>query len=50
MYRPAASSAMRSVRHGVVNAPCLTTAGPSDDGASWARSFWPSTLRTHIDA
>jgi hypothetical protein len=50
MYRPAALSAMRSVRHGVVKAPWRTTAGPLLDGASCARSSWPSTFLSHIDA
>jgi len=50
MYSPGALSAMRMVRHGVVKAPLRSTGAPVAEGARCARSFWPSTLRSHMEA
>jgi hypothetical protein len=49
-YSAPAVVATRKVRHGVVNAPRRSTAAPVALGASCARSFWPCTRRSHIDA
>src|SRR3546814_6518583 len=45
---PAASSAMRIVRHGVANGRSRMTRGPCDEGDRGARNFWPSTRLNHM--
>ena len=45
---PAASSAMRIVRHGVVKAPSRTTFAPREEGASCERKRVPSIRRSHM--